>query len=225
VGALFSAKQISITQAGSYSVTAADLGFPANFANFDTVVTQGTKAVGSIYGGGTFNFAASPGNYFLNFIAQPSGSDQAGTYALMVATAPPAPTVNLSVDKPQVSSGSTVDLTWSSQNATICTATGGWSGNQQLSGTATSAALTSDTTFTLSCMGTGGSTMKSASVTVTASSGGGGAMSPEFLAAIAVILLWRLRHRGWVLAGPHSAVHQAGPGQRAPRHTLVMARP
>jgi hypothetical protein len=197
VGALFTARQVSITQAGSYSVTATDLGFPANFANFDTIVTQGTKSVGSIYGGGTFNFPATTGNYFLNFIAQASGSDQAGTYALAVAPAPPAPTVNLSVDNPQVNSGSTVDIIWSSENATTCTASGGWSGNQPLSGTVTSAALTSNTTFTLTCKGAGGSTAKSVTVTVSASSGGGGgAAGGALLAVLAGMLLMRLRQVG-----------------------------
>ena len=197
VGALFSFRQVSITQAGNYSVTATDLGFPANFASFDTIVTQGTKSVGSIFGGGTFNFMANPGNYFLNFIAQPSGSDQAGTYALTVAPAPAAPTVTLSTDKPEISSGSTVDLIWSSTNATTCTASGGWSGSRPVSGTATSAALTSNTTFTLTCTGAGNQqASKSVSVTISASSGGGGgAVGGALLAALAGVLLGRLRQR------------------------------
>jgi hypothetical protein len=195
VGGLFTARQISITQAGNYSVTATDLGFPANFANFDSIVTQGTKNVGSIFGGGTFNFQATAGNYFLNFIAQTSGSDQAGTYALTVAPAPAAPTVTLSVDKPQVASGSTVDLIWSSTNATSCTASGGWSGSQPVSGTATSAALTSNTTFTLTCMGAGNqSASQSVSVTIsTSSGGGGGAAGGALVAALAGVVLGRLR--------------------------------
>lgn len=186
VGTLFSVQQVVISDAGSYAVTASDLGFPAPFANFDTIVTQGTTLVGSVYGGGTFNFSATPGTYYLNFVAQPSGSDAAGTYALTVAVAPPPPVVTLSVDNPQVSSGSTVDLTWSSQNATSCAASGGWSGTQAVSGTATSAPLTSNTTFTLTCTGTGGSTSKSVMVTVTAGSsgGGGGMVDLELLALL-----------------------------------------
>ena len=185
VGGLFTALQVPIAAAGNYSVTATDLGFPANFANFDTIVTQGTSSLGSIYGGGTFNFAATSGTYFVNFIAQPGGSDEAGTYALAMATAPPSPVVNLSVDHPQVASGSTVDIIWTTQNATSCTASGGWSGAKALSGTVTSAALTSNTTFTLNCTGPGGSQSKSATVTVTSSSGGGGgAMGVELLAAL-----------------------------------------
>jgi hypothetical protein len=181
VGILFSARQVPITAAGNYSVTATDLGFPAKFANYDTIVTQGSKSVGYVFGGGTFNFTATTGTYFVNFIAQATGTDEAGTYALTIATAPPAPVVNLSVDKPQVTSGSTVDIIWSSQNATACTASGGWSGTRALSGTVTSAALTANTTFTLNCTGAGGSQSQSVMVTVTAASGGGGAMGAELL--------------------------------------------
>jgi hypothetical protein len=182
VGTLFSAQQIVIPDAGSYAVTAADLGFPASFATYDTIVTQGTERVGSIYGGGTFNFTATPGTYYVNFLAQPTGPDQAGTYALTIAPAPSPPVVSLSVDNPQVSSGGTVDIIWSTQNATSCTASGGWSGTQALNGTATSAPLTSSTTFTLSCTGPGGTTSKSVTVTIAAPShGGGGSVDPELL--------------------------------------------
>jgi hypothetical protein len=195
VGNLFAARQIAITGAGTYAVTATDLGFPANFANFDVIVTQGTTQAGEIFGGGTFPFTATPGNYFINFIAQPTGSDGAGTYALSVATAPPAPTITLSADRPSVASGSTVNLIWSTQNATSCTASGGWSGNQPLSGTATTAALTTTTTFALQCQGAGGSAQQSVTVSVASSSGGGGggggAMQPELLMVLLAITLWR----------------------------------
>jgi hypothetical protein len=184
-------------------VTATDLGFPATFANFDTIVTQGTAQLGSIFGGGTFNFNATAGTYFVNFIAQTTGSDQSGTYALTVAAAPPPPVVSLSVDRPQVSSGSTVDLIWSSQNATTCTASDGWTGAQALSGTATSAPLTMNTTFTLSCTGAGGTTAKSVMVTVTAASRGGGGGALDF-GSVAVLLA--------LLAAGHGTVRRRHAG-------------
>ncbi len=194
VGAIFTTQKITVTAAGAYAVTATDLGFPATFANYDTIVTQGTTQVGSIYGGGTFNFTATAGDYYLNFIAQTTGSDEAGTYALTVASAPPAPVVNLTTDNSTVSSGGTVDIIWSSQYATSCTASGGWSGNEPTSGTATSAALSVNTTFTLTCTGAGGSTAKSAMVTVTsAGKGGGGALDATLLAVLGVLLAARRR--------------------------------
>ena len=197
VGAIFNAQQLSITAAGSYSVTATDLGFPAVFANYDTIVTRGSSVVGLIYGGGTFNFQATPGTYWISFLAQPAAPANAGTYALSVGTAPAPPIVSLSTDHTQVTSGNTVDIIWSSQNATACSASGGWSGTKAVSGTATSAALTTNTTFTLACTGAGGSSSKSVTVSIAAaSSGGGGALSPEWLVALAGLLLLRSRRLG-----------------------------
>jgi hypothetical protein len=196
VGTLFAGRQFTITDAGNYSATASDLGFPASFADFDIIVTQGTNLVGSIFGGGTFFFQGTPGSYFINFVAQPTGSDEAGTYAVTVAMAPPAPTISLTADHSSVTSGSTVDLSWSTQNTTSCSASpaaGGFSGSQPVNGVFTSTPLTADTTFTLQCTGTGGTLSQTVKVTVTqASSGGGGGGSLDaglllLLAAAAVM--------------------------------------
>lgn len=85
------------------------------------------------------------------------------------SSAPPAaPTVTLTANPTSVVSGSTAALTWSSSNATSCTASGGWTGSKATSGTENSAALTANASFTLTCSGTGGSGSASVSVTVTA---------------------------------------------------------
>jgi len=84
-------------------------------------------------------------------------------------TAPIAPTVTISADPVSVTSGSPSYLTWSSTNATSCTASNGWSGSKATSGTNVSTgALTSTTTFTIACTGPGG-TSAPASATVTVS--------------------------------------------------------
>jgi hypothetical protein len=194
VGELFSAQPLNIVANGTYQVTVSDVGFPAPFQNLAVVVTRGADQLGSIFVSGNFSFAATPGNYFVNLIAQPAGSDEAGTYALSVATAPPAPVVTLSSDRSSVSSGETVNLIWTSQNATKCTASDGWSGDQPLNGNKTTAALTATTKFTLTCTGGGVSTAKSVTVTVSASSsgsGGGGAIQPEVLALLLSLVLLR----------------------------------
>jgi hypothetical protein len=80
----------------------------------------------------------------------------------------PAPTVTLSASPVSVTTGATTALTWSSTNATSCTASGGWTGAKATSGTENSAALTANASFTLTCSGTGGSGSAGASVTVTA---------------------------------------------------------
>jgi hypothetical protein len=194
VGELFAAQQIEIDAAGTYKVTVSDVGFPSPLANLGVVVTRGANQFGSIFVGGDFTFVATPGNYFVNFIAQPGGSDHAGTYALTIASAPPAPIVTLTTDRASVNSGDTVNLIWTSQNATGCKASGGWSGDQATNGNATSPALTANTTFTLTCTGAGGSTAKSVAVTVTAApagGGGGGAMGPDLWVLLLGVLAWR----------------------------------
>jgi hypothetical protein len=67
-----------------------------------------------------------------------------------------------------VTSGAGTTLTWSSANATSCTASGSWSGSKPTSGSATTASLTASSTFTLQCTGSGGTSSASATVTVSA---------------------------------------------------------
>jgi hypothetical protein len=200
VGQLFTARQVSITAAGNYAVHVSDVGFPTPLATFAVIVTRGSAHFGSIYGGGAFAFAAQPGNYLINFIAKPSGPDQAGTYSLGVGV---GPSVKLQSDATTVGSGGTVHLNWSSQNATDCTASGGWSGSQALQGTATSPALTAATTFTLTCSGAGTTDSQSVTVNVTsppAKSGGGGALDIGILVLLSGLVIGRsscgVRRRG-----------------------------
>lgn len=195
VGQLFSARQVSITSAGNYAVNVTDVKFPSALATFAVVVTRGSTQYGSIFGGGAFSFAATPGNYFINFIAKPSDTDKAGTYSLKVA---PAPAVTLQSDVTTVASGGVVHLTWSSQNSDGCTASGGWSGSQSVSGTATSSALTQNTTFTLTCSGGGTTAAASATVNVSAppasGKGGGGALGSELVIFLLGLVLYQARH-------------------------------
>jgi hypothetical protein len=81
-----------------------------------------------------------------------------------------SPTASLSAAPTTLPSGGTSTLTWSSTNATSCTASGGWSGTKATSGTESTGALTSSTSYSLTCMGTGG-TSSVASVSVTISNG------------------------------------------------------
>jgi hypothetical protein len=58
-------------------------------------------------------------------------------------------------------------LTWSSQNATSCTASGAWSGQKQISGTETTSLITSVKTFTITCTGPGGTASDSVIISPT----------------------------------------------------------
>ncbi len=81
-------------------------------------------------------------------------------------TSATAPIVTINSEPSIVASGGSTTITWSSTNATACTASGAWSGTQPVSGTHSTGALTADTTYTLSCTGPGGSTQQSTTVTM-----------------------------------------------------------
>ena len=79
---------------------------------------------------------------------------------------PAAPVVSLTASAQDVALNGTATLTWSSSNATACTATGGWTGSQATSGSiAVAVTQTQPQTYALACTGTGGS--GSASVQLT----------------------------------------------------------
>lgn len=75
------------------------------------------------------------------------------------------PSVTLTADPQQVAVGQVATLNWSSSGTTSCTASGGWSGSQDLSGTASTGPVAAGpTTFTLTCAGTSGDAVAMVSV-------------------------------------------------------------
>jgi hypothetical protein len=91
----------------------------------------------------------------------------------VVVTAPaPGPTVSITANPTSVAAGSTSTLNWSSTNATTCSASGGWSGTKGTSGSASTGPVNANTTYSLTCTGTGGSANGSATVMATTGSGG-----------------------------------------------------
>ncbi len=76
------------------------------------------------------------------------------------------PSVDLASASDIVNQGETVQLTWSSQQADSCAASGGWSGTRPTSGSATVGPLNGSTTFTLTCSGAGGNAVAMLSVAV-----------------------------------------------------------
>ena len=76
------------------------------------------------------------------------------------------PTITLSASPTLVTGGSSSTLTWSSTNATSCTASGAWSGSKATSGSQSITNITTTTTYTLSCTGTGGTANQNVTVTV-----------------------------------------------------------
>ncbi len=65
-----------------------------------------------------------------------------------------------------VPSGGTTALTWSAADADTCSASGGWSGSRNTSGSETVGPLFQRTTYSLSCSGAGGNAVAMISVAV-----------------------------------------------------------
>lgn len=90
------------------------------------------------------------------------------------------PTVNISVAPTTITVGQSATLTWSTQNASTCTASSGWTGTEATSGTQSVTPTSSgNVTYTLNCTapsggsysgGGGGQATKSATLTVNAAS-------------------------------------------------------
>jgi hypothetical protein len=198
VGGVFSTNVINLGTSGNYSVTLTDLGFPASFQYLAVVVSRGSQVLGKIYTGGTFGFNATPGQYVLTFITTPTTANvmpslnDYGLYTVHVASS--VPTVTFTAASSSVTSGQTDQLTWSSENATACTASGatGWIGNEATGGT-TAVVISSTVSLTLACTGPGGSASQSLNVTATpapaASGGGGGSLDFGILATLCALLL------------------------------------
>jgi subtilisin family serine protease len=125
-------------------------------------------------------------------------------FALMPQVAPAVPKLTLAASS--VTVGSSTTITWSSINATGCTASGSWSGTLAAGGnkTVTPTAAGTDT-YTLTCANSAGASQASAaSLTVTAagsgsgSGGGGGALDVLALLGLAGVgfaRILRLRPR------------------------------
>ena len=79
---------------------------------------------------------------------------------------PVAPTLTFSTDVSLITKDSKAVLTWASANATSCTASGSWSGSQELSGSKTMLGIVSSSTYVLTCTGAGGTVSKAVVVTV-----------------------------------------------------------
>ena len=194
VGQAFNTRTITLGTSGSYLFNVVDLGFPAKFQSLDALLSVGGTVVGEIYGAGSAPVTVSPGQYQLTFIATPDAAAGYGLYSLSLNAAPP--TVTLTANTSSVVAGQPVQLTWSSQSATACTASGatGWSGNEPVSGT-TGVTITATSTLSLACTGPGGSTTQSVTVTATppagGSNGGGGSFDLEWLGLLGALFAVR----------------------------------
>lgn len=95
----------------------------------------------------------------------PAGSTTASTTVTVVAAFPPV--VSINANPVAVTAGSSSTISWTTTNATSCTASGGWSGSRPTTGSFSTGPLTAPVTaFTLTCTGPGGSSGGTTTVSV-----------------------------------------------------------
>jgi hypothetical protein len=130
-----------------------------------TRATSGSESTGNLTSNATFTLLCSG-----------AGTSASKSVAITVTPGSPpppvaaAPTVVLSANPLTIAASGQSTLSWTSTNASSCTASGGWSGAKGTSGSASVGPLSQSTAFTLACSGTGGSV--SQTVTVAVSAGG-----------------------------------------------------
>lgn len=149
-------------------------------------VGSGSLPGGGPTGGGsmtTYILSSPPVGQPLSYFTNATVNEQNAMYDLMMCFAMPSytglgcelkkhvpvnasPTATLSANPTSIVSGSSSVLTWSSTNATSCTGTG-FSTGGATSGSVSTGSLSSTTTYSVSCAGTGGTATDSETVTVT----------------------------------------------------------
>ncbi len=124
-----------------------------------TKPVSGSEARGPLSANSTFTLTCDNG----------AGGTNSGSATVQVASATPAPTVSLSANPTSVAANGTSQLMWTTVNASSCTASGAWSGNEPTSGSLSVGPLTADATYTLTCTGAGGTAASTVTVTLVAS--------------------------------------------------------
>lgn len=81
------------------------------------------------------------------------------------------PIITMSAKPESISKGKTATITWSTANATSCTASGGetlstWNGTRPLKGSYTTSPLSASQSYTLSCVGNGKTSLRKVTVSV-----------------------------------------------------------
>jgi hypothetical protein len=130
-------------------------GCTASGAWSGTVASSGTQSV-TAGAAGTSNYTLTCGTV-------------SNTAVVTVSTPPPSPTVSLTLAPANITTAQTSTLSWSSANATSCSASGAWSGSKATSGSVSiTPSAVGAFTYSLTCTGDGGSAIGSTALSVTA---------------------------------------------------------
>lgn len=141
-----SASPTAVTAGGSTTLTWSSTnatGCTASGAWTGARGTSGSEVVSNVTAAASYSLVC----------AGAGGNSPASTVSITVN--PPAATATLAANPTNVTVGGSTTLTWSSANATACTAGGGWTGARGTSGTEVINNITAATSYTLVCAGAG----------------------------------------------------------------------
>ncbi|RMF98926.1 MAG: hypothetical protein D6727_01600 [Gammaproteobacteria bacterium] len=144
-------------------------------------------------------------------------------------SAPVLPVVDLAAADSSVAAGGTTQLSWSSSDATSCSAAGGWSGSKPTNGSETVGPLSQDTTFILNCSNADGSTQTAVTVQVVGPPAVTLTASPaSVVAGGSAVLVWSSTDAsscaasgGWSGTRPVSGSQSVGPLNADTSYTLT----
>lgn len=133
--------------------------------NASACAASGAWSGSKVLSGSMLVTPAATSTYWLTCTG-PGGTANQNT-VITVDTTPgtPLPSISLSATPSTITVGQSTTLNWSTQNATACTASNGWSGTKATSGSE-SMSPNVNTTYVLNCTGTGGPASQSIIVTV-----------------------------------------------------------
>ena len=163
---------IGIPPAPSINLTASptNVGYDGSVTiSWDTINADSCAASGdwsgnrSISGSQTINNLTNDSTFHLT-CSGPGGNTS--EVAVVTVAGPQQPTVNLTASPSNIAYNGSTTLSWNSDNANTCTASGDWSGSKSTSGSQTINALTLDSNFILTCSGVGGDAADSVNISV-----------------------------------------------------------
>jgi len=122
-----------------------------NDGSWEKTITSGN----TIYTASDLCNYSSAGNYTAKVRVQREGLSAENTTQIAVQSCCTAATVNIKANNSDgpitISYNSAANLSWTSQNADSCTASGAWSGTKSISGSESSGNLTSAKSYTITC--------------------------------------------------------------------------
>jgi hypothetical protein len=168
------------------------------------------------------------------FVLSCTGPGGSSSQSAIVTVTSAAPAIKLSASPSTVAPGGSSTLTWSSVNATRCSASGAWSGNLASSGSQSSGPINTGSTFTLACTGLGGTATQSVTVSLSGSAPTIQiSANPSTVAAgSSTTLSWSAANTsqctasgGWSGSKPATGSQSSGAVQAATTYTLTCTGP